>query len=841
MGLVFSGHLNDQFTQRGNYNDRMANASNISLRGVRVHNLRGIDVEIPLGKLSAVTGVSGAGKSSLVFDTIYAEAQRRYLQSFSVAIRQQLERFDQPEADCIGDLPAAVAVRRRNYVVNRATVGSVTELSDWLRLLLVRAGTMYCPNCQTPVRPASSANVVATIRALPADQSLAIAFPLTPEPGQDARTWTAMLREEGFVRLQIDATQLRLDEPLPASFSADSKLWVLVDRVVAGQTAVERLWDAIETAFTRGQGRLTLLSDQQTLSFDRRWQCAQCNTSCPEPQSRLLDCNDPLGACPTCAGAGHAKKSTTCADCQGRRWNKHALSLRWQGQSIADLSALTIKELTKFVAASPVVPESQLVGEQLRRRLAILMDVELGHLAICRPSASLSVGESQRLQLCAGCTNNLVGALYLLDEPAASLHARDRHKVLGQIQTLVNAGSTVIMVEHDADFIRAAEHVIDLGPGAGEEGGLVVFQGQPAALAASEDSVTGEYLASATAIPVPDTRRKPTGWLHVHGAKLHNLQNVFVDIPLGVMCAVTGVSGAGKSSLIEHTLVPLLGRLKGEKRHVAPPDAEVRGANQVTGALLIDQNPLPRSSRSNAATYLKILDDIRELFAETADAKIRGFGAGHFSFNQPGGRCDACEGQGTLAVDMHFLADVTMTCPECFGARFKKQILDIKVRSLSIAEVLKLTVREAFRFFRAQRGIEAKLKWLIDVGLDYLRLGQPTDTLSGGECQRLRLAGHLASNRKPRCLFILLEPSAGLHPADTHRLLDCFDRLLSTGHSLIAIEHILDVIKCADYVIDLGPGAGPDGGKIVAQGTPEQVAQIAASATGKFLRPLLMA
>ncbi len=820
----------------------MANAPTIALRGVRVHNLRSIDVEIPLGKLTAVTGVSGAGKSSLVFDTLFAEAQRRYLQSFSVTIRQQLERFDQPDADKIDDLPPAVAVRRRNPSASRATVGSVTEISDWLRLLLARAGAMHCTHCRQLVRPVSVEDVCSAIQSLPAGARVAVGFPSVPEPGEDVATWAATLREEGYLRLQVDAEQVRLDEALPSTLNKTSKVWVVVDRLTAGQVAAERIRDTVETAFTRGQGRLALLTDQGTRPFDRRWYCAHCDIPCAEPRPRLLDCDDPLGACPNCNGSGLLGKSNVpCAECAGRRWNKDALSLRLGDKSIADLSSIALSALTDFLKQTPLPPDTKLIEEQLRRRLAFLGAVELDYVHLLRPAATLGVGEWQRLRLGAAAAGSLVGALYLFDEPSAGLHAHTCGKVLIQLQQLRDAGNTVVMVEHHAEFIRAADHVIDLGPGAGEEGGRVVVQGSPAAVAAHADSITGEYLVGTAAITVPTTRRQPSGWLCLHDAHLHNLHNLSVEFPLGVLCAVTGVSGAGKSSLVEHTLYPCLARaLDTKTRYDLPPGAQVQGAGQITKVLLMDQQPLPRSARSNAATYLKILDDVRDLFAGTADAKIRGFAAGHFSFNQPGGRCDTCDGQGTLAVDMQFLADVVMTCPECQGARFKKDILNVKVRSLSIAEVLSLTVREAFRFFRAQRGIESKLKWLIDVGLEYLRLGQPLDALSGGESQRLKLAGQLASNRKPRCLFILLEPSAGLHPADTQRLLDCFDRLLGTGHSLIVVEHNLDVIKSADYVIDLGPGAGTDGGRIVAQGTPEQVAQAGDSQTGCYLRNTLL-
>lgn len=827
----------------------------ISLRGVRVHNLRNIDVDIPLGKLTAVTGVSGAGKSSLVFDTLYAEAQRRYLQSFSVAIRQQLERFDQADAEKIGDLPPAIAVRRTS-ALSRGTVGSFTEIVEFLRLLMTRAGTVHCPNCGQPVTPQRLEEVLATVQAMPAGRQLSVAFPSRPEAGQEIAAWAAGLREDGFVRLQIGDQLVRLAEQAAPALPKDGTPWVIVDRIETGKIATDRLRDSLETAFTRGRGRLAIVDGAAVQNFDRSWRCPRCNTPCPEPQPRLLDYEDPLGACPHCHGAGvepaaparrgkpadgdGIPSATPCASCNGRRWNEQALCIRLAGKTIADLSALPLRELADVVNQTPARSDTAAVIEQLQRRLRFLLDGELGYLHLLRSMNTLAGGERQRLLLGAALTNNLVGALYLLDEPSAGLHSCDLDKLIAHLCQLRDAGNTVVVIEHHAALIGAADHIIDLGPGAGEEGGRVVAQGPPESLKGVSESVTGEFLSGAAAIAVPTSRRRPQHWLHLQGATLNNLQNLTVDFPLGVLCAVTGVSGAGKSTLLEQTLFPCLAKAKSKKVGVVPPaGGDLRGAGQIEDVLLMNQEPLPRSARSNPATYLKLLDDIRDLFADTAEAKIRGFGAGHFSFNQPGGRCDVCEGQGVLTVDMQFLADVTMTCPECQGSRFKKDILNVKVRSLSIAEVLNLTVREAFRFFRAQRGIQRKLKWLLDVGLDYVRLGQATDSLSGGESQRLKLASHLASSRKPRCLFILIEPTAELHPADTQCLLDCFDRLVQTGHTVLVIEHNLDVIKCADYVIDLGPGAGPDGGRIVATGTPEEIVNVNESQTGRWLRHVL--
>jgi excinuclease ABC subunit A len=552
---------------------------------------------------------------------------------------------------------------------------------------------------------------------------------------------------------------------------------------------------------------LVLLSDQGELRFDRRLRCADCDLELAPPQPRLFDRRDPLGACPACKGAGLAPKtSEPCEACQGTGWNASALGVRLAGKNIAEAQSAPLADLRTFLAQLPARPDTTLILEQTQRRLELLAEVGVGYLTLDRGADTLSVGEMQRLRLCSAMASNLVGALYIFDEPAAGLHPLEVQRVLPLLVRLRDAGNTVVVVEHDAAVIRAADWVIDLGPGAAEEGGSVVYQGIPAGLAAVEASLTGAYLGGRDAIAAPEKRRTPQGWLHLEGARLHNLPDLAVDFPLGVCCVVTGLSGAGKSSLVEETLYPLVAVHKHKKGVVAPAAAKLRGASDLGDVALIRQEPLARTARSNPATHLKIFDEVRTLFAETTDAKIRNFGPGHFSFNQPGGRCEVCQGQGTLAVDMQFLADVTMTCPECHGSRYKKEVLAIKVRSLSIAEVLDLSVREAFRFFRAQRGVQHKLKRLIDVGLEHLRLGQPLETLSGGEAQRLRLAGHLAAVRKPRCLFILTEPAAGLHPADVQRLLDCFDGLIAAGHSLVIVENQADVVRSADWIIEMENG-----------------------------------
>jgi excinuclease ABC subunit A len=712
------------------------------------------------------------------------------------------------------------------------------------------------------VRAASPTDVVATVDRLPAGTRFSVAFPATPEPDADPRLWAATLREEGFVRIQAGDKVVRLDEDALPALGQGEGVFVLVDRLEAGRTVLQRLTDSIETAFARGQGRMALLTDSTPLLFDQRLRCPRCGVGFPPLEPRLFSFNDPLGACPVCEGTGELKKEkgkkrqekaedddtpgvTVCPSCHGTRLREEALVVRVAGKTIAELCALPVKELTAFCEGLRLTEANEAAGRlllsQILARLGYLNAVELGYLSLDRAARSLSTGESQRVRLTTALGSNLAGALYVLDEPTAGLHPRDTEKLLAVLLRLRDSGNTLIVVEHDAEMIRAADHLVELGPGAGEEGGRVVYQGAPPAILDCDESPTGAFLSGRRRIAVPSRRRELShGSVRIVGARTHNLRDLTVDVPLGVLCVVTGVSGAGKSALVQETLYPALCRRLKKKGPAAPVTwQDLHGGGALGDVLLMDQTPLARTVRSNPATYIKVFDDIREVFADTAEARARRLEASAFSFNQPGGRCETCAGVGTLTVDMQFLADVTVTCPECGGTRYQREVLDVKVRSLSIAEVLDLTAREAFRFFRAHAAIERRLKMLLDVGLDYMRLGQPADTLSGGESQRLKLAGNLAASRKPRCLFLLDEPTTGLHTADVVRLLDCFDRLLETGHSLIVVEHDLDVIKCADHVIDLGPGAGAEGGTVVAEGTPEAVAAVEESHTGRWLRHVL--
>ncbi len=806
----------------------MAETPSITLRGVRVNNLQGIDVDVPLHRLTVVVGVSGAGKSSLVFDTIYAEAQRRFLQGFSTRTRQFLERFEQPQAESIGDLPAAIAAgRRRGAEAARATVGSATEVDHFLQALLTREGVLHCPACDLPVRFHRVGDVAEAVESFSVGTRSTVAFATRPADDEDANEWAAALMQQGFFRLVIDDQPVRLGEQALPAITEATRVWVVVDRFETGKIAGERLRESLELAFAKGQGSLALLRDDGIDRFHQAPICDRCGARFALPRLEQFNRRHPLGACAACRGVGtQGKPPKPCAACGGSGWGEAALSVRWHGRTIADLSRCTLAQLATILAE--VVNEGV---DSFQARLKILDRLGLGHLNIDRAADTLSQGTLRRIDLANAYSSDLVSALYLVDEPLAGLHPCQRRAVIEMLHAWRDRGNTLIVVEHDLDLIRSADHVVDLGPGAGEEGGRVLFQGPVDAMLKAADSPTAEILREGPQ-PIPK-RRTPSGKLRLSGLEAFGLVPGEIELPLGTLCLVTGPSGAGKSRLVEQALYPALCRRLRKKGGFPGAGAKLAVTGQIEDVFLIDQEPPSRSGRGNPASVLKIFDDIRELFSETTEARIRNFGPGAFSFNQPGGRCETCAGQGTLTVDMQFLADVQMPCPECHGSRFTREVLEIKVRGLSIAEVLRLTAREAFRYFRAQAAIEKRLKYLLDVGLDYVRLGQPLDTLSEGESQRLKLASVLASNRKARCVHLLLEPASGLHAADVAPLLECIGRLLGAGHSVIAVDHHPDLLRSAGHVVDL------DKGRVVAQGTPEEVALHPDAPTGPWLRDLL--
>jgi excinuclease ABC subunit A len=1008
-------------------------SADIELRGVRVHNLKSIDIDIPLNRLTVVTGVSGSGKSSLAFDTLYAEGQRRYIESFSSSARRHLDRLEKPDADSILRIPPAVALRQNAAALSssrRATIATVTEIDDLLRVLFSRIGTVICPDCELPVEQDSSAAIVEWTRKLPDGHRLQIGFSLDDTlteadlvaggNGQaEESSRVSRLLESGFTRAvtlgparsnegpsnvpeslltgQAISMQEISQHGVTSGGSPTGDTIVIVDRLVAGKNSGERTVEAAETSMRESDGRCVLLvqafvSDRNAasepdsacgvdrpflqadidggvwyvLKFSSRFDCSSCGREFTKPEPSTLSFRSPRGACPTCRGTGtvttldrnslvpddtvslrngavvalaedrwkrererllrfaeqagisieitfrdltatqveqlyfgqvspdgsashtgeglhglfdrlEKRKQHTaireflgrwrqidrCHDCQGTRLRPEALAVRighstdrcvgMSSRSIGDLSALTVDELLESLTETSqhLSAEDSRIGShvvsEILARLTFLKAAGLGYLSLDREMASLSRGEAQRVAMTSITSSRLVNTLFVIDEPSAGLHPRDVVQVVDIVKSLRDSSNTVVVVEHETEFLNAADHVLDIGPRAGQQGGRLVFSGLPDALADVNESATGQWLAGIAAAAKPGSEamvtteracRSATGWLQLRGAVCHSVNDVSVDIPLGCLCVVTGVSGAGKSSLIEKTLAPAVCEkldLPCQIDH-AGQYSELKGTEQISAVELVNDRPLAGTRRSNPATWLKVFDEIRRLFANTEDARNRNLTVSHFSFNtDTGGRCNKCEGTGRVEIDMQFLADVSMTCPECNGTRYQPHILDVQWRARTIADVLAMTAAEAFSFFRGQSKIQKRLRSLKEVGLDYLTLGQPLATLSGGEAQRLKLAACLSSSGRTGSLLIMNEPTTGLHPADVSRLLECFDGLLSVGHSLVVIEHNLDVVRHADHIIDMGPEAGPGGGRIVATGSVADIAACPESITGKYL------
>ena len=937
------------------------------VRGARVHNLKNITVEIPHNALTVVTGVSGSGKSSLAFDTVYAEGQRRYVESLSAYARQFLERMEKPDVDEISGIAPAVAIRQKNSTRNpRSTVATATEIYDYLRLFFARCGQTFCIKCGSEVRRDSPDEIADRILRLSPGRRFYILYPLrvaNPEPtasGKKAakrksasagapaadalRSALLELQKRGFNRLYQDGKLHEFSSPeslLDVNFS--KPVYVLVDRLSVNPESRPRLVDSIEICYREGGGEaiLEFVADSagnaaERLTFNERFECKNDGTVYQEPEPRLFSFNNPYGACPRCQGFGNTidfdlnlvvpdpSKSlddgaiepwtkpryrillqearkwarargiptnlswrqlspeqrrlvlegdpenkfdgvkgffnwlerkkyklhvrvflsryrgyATCPDCSGTRLRAEARAVRITGHSITDLCKLTVKEARKFVAELRLTPvQAKLADkilEEIRTRLQFLDEVGLDYLTLDRLTSTLSGGESQRIQLATSLGSHLVGALYVLDEPSIGLHPRDTQRLIDILKSLRDLGNTVLVVEHDPDTIAAADRVLDLGPGAGELGGKLLFSGSYRDILSDQKSITGKYLSGELRIPVPASRHKPSGkFLRLYGATLHNLQNIDLMLPLGTLTVVTGVSGSGKSTLVHNVLFRALTAQRSGASIKEFCD-RLEGNEFIQDVVIVDQSPIGRTPRSNPATYLKAFDAIREVFAETPDAKRRGYSAGHFSFNVPGGRCETCQGDGTVTVEMQFLADVELICEECRGKRFKSSVLEVRYRGKNIHDILEMTVREALAFFVNVPKVVSKLRVLNEIGLGYLRLGQSATTLSGGEAQRLKLAAHLTRTENRGILYILDEPTTGLHFDDIAKLLAAFRKLLEAGASLLVIEHNLDIIKSADWLIDLGPEGGEQGGKIIASGTPEQVARNAQSHTGQFL------
>jgi excinuclease ABC subunit A len=957
-------------------------AGTLVVRGARTHNLKGVDLSLPHRALVVVTGVSGSGKSSLAFDTIYAEGQRRYVESLSAYARQFLERMEKPDVDRIDGIAPAIAIRQKNSIRNpRSTVGTTTELHDYLRLLWARVGRTFCRQCGREVTRESPEAVAAELLRLPEGTRLVIGFdepivagplsepaddgrdvetdeegaaaatPLLPPVPAEAPVAAALgaLRRRGFGRVLLDGRTVTIEDALARAPTMGDvpSVAVVVDRVRADAAARSRLTDSIETAFREGQGAAFALevdetgAPRRTLRFSEHFECRSCGIPYELPQPRLFSFNNPFGACPTCHGFGNVieldqnlvvpdadktlaggavepwtkphyrsclallKRAArpaglrldvpwrdltdrerafvmdgdpggdyegvrgffrrlerkkykvhvrvflsryrgylTCPECGGTRLRREARDVRIGGRTIDAVSAFTVREAAAFFAGLELGAQDAAVAakilREICRRLGFLADVGLEYLTLDRLSSTLSGGESQRINLATSLGSALVDTLYVLDEPSIGLHPRDNGRLIAILRQLRDQGNTVLVVEHDADMMRVADVIVDLGLGAGEQGGRIIYAGPLAGLLEEPRSLTAKYLRGELAIPVPAVRRKPgVQRLRILGAAEHNLKGIDVDLPLGLFTCITGVSGSGKSTLVHDVIYAAIKRAKGDWDRRVGVHSRLDGAEFVSDVTLVDQQPIGRTPRSNPVTYLKAFDPIRELFAATKDARARGLGVSHFSFNVPGGRCEACEGEGVVRVEMQFLADVFVRCDQCDGRRFRPQILKVKYKGRNVDQVLDLTVREALSLFSGAPKVIRRLQVLDEIGLGYLRLGQPATTLSGGEAQRIKIASHLGSQSGDRVLYILDEPTTGLHFDDIVKLLAAFRKLLNAGHSLLVIEHNLDVLKGADWIIDLGPEGGDAGGQIVAAGTPEQVACVEASYTGRYLRRAL--
>jgi excinuclease ABC subunit A len=925
----------------------------IEVRGARVHNLKNISFRLPLNKLTVVTGVSGSGKSSLAFDTIYAEGQRRYVESLSAYARQFLERMDKPDVDEILGIAPAIAIRQKNSTRNpRSTVATQTEIYDYLRLLFARVGQTLCYVCGREVKkdsPESAADEI--LEALDEGTRFYVLFPAEHDfetksqkpktKNQNPIPHLMSLMQQGFTRLFRAGETIDLQTPEDYPFQDFENTYVLVDRLKADESIRQRLVDSLEIGFREsGAGRIqTAESEPRVLNFSEKFICKYDGTLYEDPEPRLFSFNSPFGACPVCQGFGNtididfelvvpnenlsietdavepfsrpqydwAKKEllrfarnsgiptgvpfadltdfqkqaifegapgfrgirgffswletkkyklhvrvfmakyrgyTTCPECRGGRLRKEAQAVKIGGRNLPEVVNLAINDAQAFFETLELSEEREKIAEKLllevRRRLKFLVDVGLDYLTLNRLASTLSGGEAQRIQLATNLGSLLVGALYVLDEPSIGLHPRDNSRLVKILENLRDIGNTVLVVEHDEETMRSADHILDIGLHAGELGGNLVYEGDFIGLIEDDISLTAKYLRGDCEIKVPQKRKEPgKRKIEIAGARENNLKNVSVEIPLDMLVCVTGVSGSGKSTLVHDILYAGIKKKRGEWQGQVGHFKEIKGAELVDDIILVDQSPIGRTPRSNPVTYIKAYDAIREVFAATNGAKSKGFNASHFSFNVPGGRCETCQGSGTVTVEMQFLADVELTCEDCRGTRFRDEILDVKYKGKNIAEVLQLTVREAILFFKETAKLVNKLKVIDAVGLGYLRLGQSATTLSGGEAQRVKLAAHLATKTKQKTLFIFDEPTTGLHFDDINKLLTAFRALIDNGGSLLVIEHNLDVIKTADYVIDLGPEGGGGGGEVVATGTPEEIVQVENSHTGRYLKDYL--
>ena len=935
----------------------------IKIRGANVNNLKNLSVDIPRDEFVVLTGVSGSGKSSLAFDTIYAEGQRRYMESLSSYARQFLGQMEKPDVESIEGLPPAISIDQKSTNRNpRSTVGTVTEIYDYFRLLYARIGVPHCPKCGKEIKKQTVDQMVDHIMALPERTKLQLLAPVVRGRKGTHAKLLDQAKRSGYVRVQIDGNLYELSEEIKLDKNIKHNIEIIVDRLVVKPGIEKRLSDSIETVLNLSDGLLMVdTMDGTVKTFSQSFACPDCQISIDEIEPRSFSFNNPFGACPDCFGLGykiefdidlmipdkslsisqgaivvmgwqsctdkgsftraildalakeyhfsldtpfqdypddvknvlihgtngHAVKVyykgqrgegvydvafpgliknveqryretgsdamkqeyesfmriTPCKTCKGQRLKKESLAVTVGDRNIYEVTSLSIENLKKFMSELKLTEQQEMIGKQIlkeiRARVGFLSEVGLDYLSLSRATATLSGGEAQRIRLATQIGSGLVGVAYILDEPSIGLHQRDNDKLLRALMRLRDLGNSLIVVEHDEDTMRAADCVVDIGPGAGEHGGELVEIGTAETLMKNERSITGAYLSGRCKIPVPTERKQPTGWLKIRGAAENNLKQVNVDVPLGIMTAVTGVSGSGKSSLINEVLYKTLARDLNRARVIPGKHKEIQGLDQLDKVISIDQSPIGRTPRSNPATYTGVFDQIRDLFASTADAKARGYKKGRFSFNVKGGRCVACSGDGIIKIEMHFLADVYVPCEVCKGKRYNRETLEVKYKDKSIYDVLNMTVEEALAFFENIPSIKRKIQTLYDVGLSYIRLGQPSTELSGGEAQRIKLATELSKRSTGRTIYILDEPTTGLHFADVHKLVEILQRLTEGGNTVVVIEHNLDVIKTADYIIDMGPEGGERGGTVIATGTPEEIAVCPDSYTGQYVAKYL--
>jgi len=827
----------------------------IVIRGAREHNLKNLDVEIPRDKLVVITGLSGSGKSSLAFDTIYAEGQRRYVESLSAYARQFLEQMGKPDVDSIEGLSPAISIEQKSASHNpRSTVGTVTEIYDYLRLLFARIGRPFCFNCGEEITAQTIQQMVDAIRTLPEGTKFQVLAPIVRGRKGEYRKELLDMRRAGYVRARVDSQVVDLGEDIVLDKQKKHTIEVIVDRLVMkpGDALAKRLADSVETALKLADGLVGVLADDDRATlYSEKLACIRCGISYPEITPRVFSFNSPHGACPACDGIGYAVTPgcpedddftllELCPICKGARLKPESLSVKVGRRSIAEVTQLSVHGAADYFGSLKLTERegfiAQRILKEIRERLGFLVNVGLDYLTLDRPAATLSGGEGQRIRLATQIGSGLVGVLYILDEPSIGLHQRDNRRLLQTLLRLRDMGNTVVVVEHDAETMRSADHIVDLGPGAGVQGGRIIAQGSPDAVMANPASLTGRYLRGDLAVRLPTRNRRPKRFVTVVGARKHNLKGITARIPLGLLTCVAGVSGSGKSTLVLEVLFHSLSQLLYHKKPKIDGCKELLGVEALDKVIDIDQSPIGRTPRSNPATYTGLFTFIRDLFAKLPESRVRGYKPGRYSFNVKGGRCEACQGDGLIKIEMHFLPDIYVTCEVCKGQRYNRETLEIKHKDRSIADILNMTVDEALEFFEHIPFIKAKLQTLHDVGLHYIKLGQSATTLSGGEAQRIKLSRELSKRATGRTLYILDEPTTGLHFADIQRLLDVLNRLVEAGNTVLVIEHNLDVIRNADWIIDLGPEGGDDGGEIVAEGTPHELARVKRSYTGQVLR-----